>query len=187
MRVLFVENDDSFSWNVVDLLPCSRGELVLASPAEAGDRLRALGPGSLVVIGPGPKDPLRTGLVEVVQEAARLGLPLLGICLGFQALGLAFGARLVRTAPVHGKHSCITFRPSRLFPGIEGEHPAMRYHSLALDSIGAPLRLVAQTVDGIPMALEHERLPMAGLQFHPDSYATPSGRAMVESFFGAVR
>ena len=186
MRVLFVENEDSFSWNVVDLLPCGRDEVLLATAEEAAARLRALGPDAIVVVGPGPKDPLRTGLVEVVLEAARLGTPLLGICLGFQALGLAFGARLVRTAPVHGKRSQVSFSPSRLFPGFEGEHPAMRYHSLALEGIAAPLRLVARAADGVPMAIEHERLPMAGLQFHPDSYATPGGRAMVEAFFGAV-
>jgi anthranilate synthase/aminodeoxychorismate synthase-like glutamine amidotransferase len=189
VRVLFLENEDSFTWNVIEALPCDRSEILLR-PGRVG--LELLSPRMLeeldaVVIGPGPKDPLRAGLVSVVRAVAAVPRPLLGICLGHQALGLAYGARLVRTRPVHGKVSTIDFQRARLFPGIEGEQRVMRYHSLALAEVAPPLRVVAATKDGLPMAIEHETLPLAGLQFHPDSYATPGGRQMLAAFFEAIR
>jgi anthranilate synthase/aminodeoxychorismate synthase-like glutamine amidotransferase len=187
MRVLFLENEDSFSWNVVDALPCSRAE-VTVRPGRAAAAQSALIAGyDLVVVGPGPTDPLRAGLVGVVQSVAAAGLPLLGICLGCQALGLAFGARLERATPVHGKTSEVDFEQSRLLPGVRGPHTVMRYHSLALAGVGPPLRVFAATRDGVPMAIEHATLPLAGLQFHPDSYATPRGREMFAAYFEAVR
>ncbi len=185
-RVLFAENDDSFSWNVVECLPVPR-ESVRLVPG----RLLAGHPGDLrgadvLVIGPGPTDPVRAGLVGLVEAANRAGVPVLGICLGHQALGLRFGARLVRVPPVHGHVTPVAFGPSRWFPGCEGVHPAMRYHSLALADVPPPLRVVATTADGIPMAIEHPARPLAGLQFHPDSHGTPGGRAIVAAFFRAA-
>jgi anthranilate synthase/aminodeoxychorismate synthase-like glutamine amidotransferase len=187
MRVLFLENEDSFSWNVVEILPFDRGDICIRSGRDASTDSRLLEDFDAVVIGPGPTDPIRAGIVEVVRAAAQVRLPLLGICLGHQALGLAFGARLVGTYPTHGKQSTIVFGPSRLFPGSCGQQIVMRYHSLSLTEVVTPLRVIAATADGIPMAVEHESLPMAGLQFHPDSYATPRGRQIVAEFFEAVR
>jgi len=184
VRVLFLENDDSFTWNVVEALPCRRSDVVLR-PGRLG--VPALDGVDAVIVGPGPTDPVRAGLVGAVRAVAAARRPLLGICLGHQALGLAFGARLIRSAPVHGKVSTVHFAPSRLFPGIAGPEPVMRYHSLALADVAPPLRVVAATDDGLPMAIEHESLPMAGLQFHPDSYATPHGREMIAAFFEAAR
>jgi len=123
----------------------------------------------------------------VVQSAVLRRLPLLGICLGHQALGLAFGAKLIRVAPVHGKQSAITFSRSRLFPSFVGRQTMMRYHSLALTGIAAPLHIIAQTDDGIAMAVEHESLPMAGLQFHPDSFASPRGKELIANFFECLK
>ena len=185
VRVLFLENEDSFTWNVVESLPFPRRDVCLRSGAPslwAATRLLASAPWS----GPGPTDPLRAGIVDIILAVARARLPLLGICLGHQALGLAYGARLVRVHPAHGKRSTIRFSRSRLFPSIQGSRVVMRYHSLALAAVREPLRVVAQTRDGIPMAIEHETLPMAGLQFHPDSYGTPRGLQMVADFFQAV-
>ena len=110
-----------------------------------------------------------------------------GICLGFQSIGLAFGASLVRTRPAHGMTSTALFTPSRLFPGFVGPQTVMRYHSLSLSAVCLPLRVVASTEDGIPMAVEHDWLPIAGVQFHPDSYATPHGTGMFEAFFESIR
>lgn len=186
MRVLFVENDDSFSLNVVESLPVERGDVHVRPGREVARDSGSLDGADVVVVGPGPTDPVRAGIVGVVQAAARRRLPMLGICLGHQALGLAFGAELVRVLPVHGKQSAITFSRSRLFPSFVGRQIMMRYHSLALIGIEAPLRVIAQTDDGIPMAIEHETLPMAGLQFHPDSFASPRGKELVADFFESV-
>ena len=182
MRVLFLENDDSFSWNVVDALPFAREEIEVRPGREPG----ALRGFDALVIGPGPTDPERAGLVSVVREAARLALPTLGVCLGHQAIGVAFGAVVARATPVHGKPSVAVFRPSSRFPGTVGPRVVMRYHSLSLTGVRPPLRVVAETGDGVVMAVEHESLPMAGVQFHPDSCGTPDGRAMFADFFGAL-
>jgi anthranilate synthase/aminodeoxychorismate synthase-like glutamine amidotransferase len=186
VRVLFVENDDSFSLNVVESLPVDRGDVVLRPGREVARDLASLDGVDLVVVGPGPTDPVRAGIVGVVQAAAGRRLPLLGICLGHQALGLAFGAKLIRVPPVHGKPSAIVFSRSRLFPSFVGRQTMMRYHSLALTGIETPLHVIAQTDDGIAMAIEHEALPMAGLQFHPDSFASPQGEELIADFFGSA-
>lgn len=177
-RVLFIENHDSFSWNVLDALPFSRSEIELISASQA---MGALDRVDVVVLGPGPKDPIRAGLVELVHEVARRRLPFLGVCLGHQALGLAFGSTLVRSTPSHGKRATAHFSQSRSFP--EGDFEVMRYHSLSLTEVGAPLKVVATLSDGTVMAVEHESLPMAGLQFHPDSFGTPRGREIIAAFF----
>ena len=244
MRILFLENHDSFSWNVIDALPVERSEITVVStnpPQAVGhqnqsegsvgfssrdltpglqaelveafpsfqvkepfDKLRVkllegqigtkggyspIRPGDFdcLIIGPGPTDPIRVGLIDIVRQAAALKVPTLGICLGHQAIGLAFGATLIRTHPVHGKRSEVTFRQSRLLPNTTGSHTVMRYHSLSLSNICTPLRVIATTHDSIPMAIEHESLPIAGLQFHPDSYGTQRGRAMLADFFEAIR
>ncbi len=180
--IVFVENDDSFSWNVIDSLPFDRDAVAVI---QGGD---AVPTGAVaIVIGPGPLDPLRSPhLVDTVRWAASHRIPLLGVCLGHQAIGVAFGGRLVRTEPVHGKRSSVRFAPSRLFPGIEGEVEVMRYHSLVVQELGDPLRVVAATVKGLCMAIEHATLPIAGVQFHPDSFGTPRGREILHAFFRAV-
>lgn len=178
MRVVFVENDDSFSFNVVDLLP--RGvEVVRAADAPA----RVEG-ADVVVIGPGPTDPRRAGLVSLVERTVRAGTPLLGICLGHQALGLALGASLVRSTPAHGKVATMEVSGSRYLPA--GRHEVMRYHSLSLSEVPAALRVVGRLDDGTVMAIEHPSLPLLGLQFHPDSYATPRGHEFVDAFFRSL-
>ena len=159
----------------------TEGEIDAAFAAIAKRGARGL------VIGPGPTDPIRAGLVDIIKQAAEVKLPTLGICLGYQAIGLAFGAKLVRTHPTHGKRTDIEFSASRLLPSIAGQQTVMRYHSLSLTDIDSPLRVVARTSDGIPMALEHESLSIAGFQFHPDSYGTENGRAMITSFFEGIK
>ncbi len=185
MRVAFVENEDSFTWNVVDLLPVPRSAVTLVRGGTA-EAHRVSGTCDVAVIGPGPMDPERAGLVSLVRELVERGTPVLGICLGHQALGLAFGATLVRSTPSHGKVATARFLPSRSFPGVDGPHEVMRYHSLSLASVPSPLRVVAALEDGTPMAIEHEHRRAAGLQFHPDSHGTPEGRRLVEAFFFAV-
>lgn len=187
MRVLLAENDDSYTWNVLDALPFAREEVAVL-PGRAVGAAPDLAAGyDAVVLGPGPTDPERAGLLGVVRGAAARRQPLFGVCLGFQAIGLAFGARVVRARPAHGVESEVEFRPSRCLPGIVGRQSVMRYHSLALADVAEPLSVFAATDDGLPMALEHATLPIAGVQFHPDSYATPQGRRMFAAFFAGLR
>lgn len=178
VRVVFVENDDSFSFNVVDLLPA--GVEVVRGVAA----LEAVRHADAVVLGPGPTDPERAGLVSLVRQVLTAQTPLLGICLGHQALGLAFGATLVRSTPAHGKVATMQVEASRFLPA--GAHEVMRYHSLSLTEVPAPLRVTARLDDGTVMAVEHESLPVLGLQFHPDSYATPGGRGFIDAFFRSL-
>ena len=177
--ILFVENDDSFSWNVLETLPFPREAVRVVRAAEA---LAALGSDiEQVVVGPGPMDPQRAGLIPLVHEVARRGLPYLGVCLGHQALGLAFGAQLTRSTPTHGKRAWATFGASRAFAHVQGRLEVMRYHSLSLSEVKAPLRVIASLDDGTVMAIEHETLPMVGVQFHPDSFGTPRGRELLKT------
>jgi anthranilate synthase component 2 len=180
---LFIENDDSFSWNLVDALPLTRAELRVVSGRDRAEILPAIARARAVVLGPGPTDPCRAGLLEYVARAAETGTPLLGICLGHQAIGAAFGASVVRVRPCHGEVDTVHFEESRAFPGCVGEHEGMRDHSLALEDVRPPLRVIARTAEGIVMGVEHETLPIAGLQFHPDSYATPQGPDLLAAFF----
>lgn len=180
VRAVFIENDDSFSNNVIDLLPLE----VHVVSSRAPNVREIVSEAEALIIGPGPLDPLRAGLVPLVSLAAARRIPTLGICLGHQALGLAFGATLRRSPPAHGKRAIAHISTSARFPS--GAFEVMRYHSLSLTNVGAPLRVVATLNDGTVMAVEHETLPLAGLQFHPDSYGTPEGRRLVESFFRSL-
>lgn len=184
VRVVFVENRDSFSFNLLDLLPFERHDVnVVEGNTERTST--ALEGAELLIIGPGPMDPQRVGLVRLVELAANRSLPTLGICLGHQAIGLAFGAQLVRSTPSHGKKATAQFRHSTRF--LDGEFEVMRYHSLSLREVKSPLTVVASLEDGTVMAVEHAQLPIAGLQFHPDSHGTPEGRRLVEAFVASVR
>ncbi len=185
-RVLFVENGDSFSFNVLEALPVARREAAIVNAAEALEVLAHETP-TWAVLGPGPFDPLAAGLVPVVAALAEARVPTLGICLGHQAIGVHFGAALASVVPHHGVRDDVRFERSRLLPHFFGHARVMRYHSLALvDPLPPCLRAVARTADGTVMALEHTTLPMLGLQFHPDSFATNSGEAMIRDFVRAA-
>jgi anthranilate synthase/aminodeoxychorismate synthase-like glutamine amidotransferase len=178
VRVVFVENDDSFSFNVVDLLP-SGVELVRGSAAA-----HAVVGADVVVIGPGPTDPHRAGLVTLVHQVLIAKTPMIGICLGHQALGLACGALVQRSTPAHGKVARMHVEASRFLPA--GQHEVMRYHSLSLSAVKGPLKVTGWLDDGTVMAVEHETLPVLGLQFHPDSWATPGGQGFIDAFFRSL-
>ena len=139
-----------------------------------------------IVISPGPGTPARAGRIIDLIRSSR-ATPLLGVCLGHQAIGEAFGARVVRDAvPVHGKVSAVAHCGERLFAGCASPMRTTRYHSLVVDPATLPddFTVDARTEDGVVMAISHRTLPIFGIQFHPESYGTEGGDALIANFLG---
>jgi len=188
MSVLLIDNFDSFTYNLYQYLGELTDEVeVFRNNAIPLDRIRA-GDFSHIVISPGPGDPTDPeyfgATAQVIQEFHR-AYPLLGICLGHQGIGAAFGAKVVK-APVimHGKTSTFGHSGQGLFTGLPDEITAMRYHSLVVDPKSLPRSLVidATADDGSIMAFHHPNYPVFGLQFHPESFGTAEGKALLANF-----
>jgi anthranilate synthase component 2 len=186
MRLAMIDNYDSFTYNLVQYL----GELgaqveVFRNDAIGVEALLARRPQG-VVIAPGPGEPGAAGIsVETVHACARRSLPLLGVCLGHQAIGLAFGGRIVRARSVmHGKLSSIQHDGRGLFAGIESPFEATRYHSLVIEPESCPavLEVTARTADGEIMGVRHREKPIEGVQFHPESILTLVGKPLLQRF-----
>jgi anthranilate synthase/aminodeoxychorismate synthase-like glutamine amidotransferase len=186
-RVLFVDNFDSFSYNVVHLL-ASAG----ASPDVLLNDDSRLAPPVLasyeaLVVGPGPGRPEHAPqMMAVLREAIERGMPVLGVCLGLQAIGAAFGATVTH-APrlMHGKTSRIAHDGSGVFAGLESPLTATRYHSLCLDPASIPGEVVVNARsedDGIVQGIAHRELPVHGVQFHPESVLSERGTTIVANF-----
>lgn len=183
--VLVIDNYDSFTYNLVQYL----GELGAAPEVCRNDRItvdeiRELRP-ERVIISPGPGIPERAGVsVEVVRQLAGHA-PILGVCLGHQAIGFAFGGRITR-APylLHGKTSEICHDARTIFQGLPYRFQATRYHSLIVEksSLPASLEISATTPDGLIMGLRHREFPVEGVQFHPESVMTEHGKTIIENF-----
>ncbi|GAA2895096.1 aminodeoxychorismate/anthranilate synthase component II [Microbacterium esteraromaticum] len=199
VRVLVVDNHDSFVHTLIGYLRELGAEVVMVEADVAGDAadaavrrhwLTLLQEFDAVMISPGPGAPGDAGAsIAVVHLAAETGTPLLGVCLGHQAIGEAFGG-VVSGAPelMHGMVSQVTHDSSTLFEGIPSPFAAGRYHSLALDGTALPavLRVTARAEHGTIMAVEHESLPIAGVQFHPESVLTESGHRMLANWLASV-
>ena len=185
--ILLVDNYDSFTWNLAQALGGIAGAAprVVRNDAITVEEMRAL-PLTHLVISPGPGDPDQAGVsLSAIAALAPLGLPILGVCLGHQAIGQAFGGRVVRAPRVmHGKTSPVLHDGAGLFAGLRSPLPAARYHSLIVEerSLPACLRPTARTAEGELMALSHRELPVFGLQFHPESYLTPDGERLLANF-----
>ena len=186
MRVAIVDNYDSFTYNLVQYL----GELgaqvdVVRNDAVEAEALLATRPDA-VVISPGPGDPDDAGIsLDVVKLCARTRIPLLGVCLGHQAIGQAYGGRVIRApVPMHGKLSEITHTGKGVFKGLPRKFEATRYHSLIVERKGLPadLAVTARTADGLVMGLQHKTHPVHGVQFHPESIASEHGHALLANF-----
>jgi anthranilate synthase component II len=187
---LLIDNYDSFTYNLRHFL----GELgveveVVRNDVLTAEEAMAKKPEG-IVISPGPCDPDRAGIcLEVVRLAADRA-PLLGVCLGHQCLGQAFGGTVVRApAPMHGKVSAIAHDGSRLFDGIPSPFSATRYHSLTMarDDLPDCFDVTAESDDGVIQGLAHRSLPMFGVQFHPESIASEHGHALLQNFIDAAR
>ncbi len=186
---LLIDNYDSFSYNLYQLL----GEIspdikVIRNNELTVEEIRDLKP-DRIVISPGPGRPENAGvIVDVVKKLAG-EVPILGVCLGHQAICMAFGGVITYAKELmHGKQSEVTFdEDCELFRGLPKTGKVARYHSLALDPTTKPecLRVTAETADGEVMAVQHKEYPVYGLQFHPESIMTPEGKQMLRNFIGA--
>jgi anthranilate synthase component 2 len=181
---LLIDNYDSFTYNLFHYLGELGAEVVVrrndAFTVEAALALKPQG----IVLSPGPSDPDRAGIcLDLVRRAG--SVPILGVCLGHQAIGQACGGRVVRAPmPMHGKLSAIRHDGTGVFSGLANPFQATRYHSLIGEraSLPAALRVTAETEDGIIMGLAHRERPIHGVQFHPESIASEGGHALLANF-----
>jgi anthranilate synthase/aminodeoxychorismate synthase-like glutamine amidotransferase len=188
MRVLVVDNYDSFTYNLVQYLGELGAELeVVRNDHATVDDLLLRGH-DRVIVSPGPCTPNEAGIsLEAVKRFPAAGIPTLGVCLGHQALVQAFGGRVVRHQPVHGKTSVIEHDGRTIFHGLSGRLEVARYHSLVVDpELPAELEQSAQG-DGVVMAVRHRELPAEGVQFHPESILTDQGRQLLANFLSGAR
>jgi anthranilate synthase component II len=190
--LLLIDNYDSFTYNLAHYL----GELGAEVDVRRNDALSAddaikLKP-SHIVLSPGPCTPNEAGIcLDVIARAAVAKIPLLGVCLGHQAIGQAFGGKVARApTPMHGKVSKVVHKNESVFRGLPSPFTATRYHSLIVekDSFPDALAPTAETEEGgINMGLRHKNLPIHGVQFHPESIATEHGHALLKNFLTAAR
>ena len=188
--LLLIDNYDSFTYNLVHYL----GELGADIEVRRNDKISvadalALKP-KAIVLSPGPCTPTEAGIcLDLVAAAAEHKVPLLGVCLGHQTIGQAFGGVVKRAPlPMHGKLSTIKTARKGLFKGLPKSLEVTRYHSLIVEraTLPASLEITAETDDGLIMGLQHRELPIHGVQFHPESIASEHGHAMLANFLEAA-
>ena len=191
MRTLVIDNYDSFTYNLVQYL----GELGAEIVVRRNDAVTVAEVGGMapsgIVLSPGPCTPAEAGVTVEVIRAWGASIPILGVCLGHQAIGEAYGGKVVRAArPVHGKTSRITHDGTGLFAGLPSPLEVGRYHSLVVerDSLPASLEVVATAADDPREihALRHATHPVWGVQFHPESVLTPNGKQLLRNFLGQL-
>ncbi|KIR03024.1 Anthranilate synthase, amidotransferase component [Lachnospiraceae bacterium TWA4] len=188
--ILLIDNYDSFSYNLYQLVGSINPDIkVIRNDAFNIEEIRNLKP-NRIILSPGPGRPEDAGVcMDVVKELGSK-IPILGVCLGHQAICSAFGATVSYAKELmHGKQSMTMVDiESTLFKGCENEIPVARYHSLAAIEQTLPncLKVTAKTVDGEIMAVEHKKFPIYGVQFHPESIMTPDGMKMLENFIGSL-
>jgi len=183
--LLLIDNYDSFVHNLARYfveLGCETS--VVRNDAVTVAEVRELAP-SAIVISPGPRTPDEAGVSMGLIREFGPSIPILGVCLGHQAIAAALGGQVIRAdEPVHGRTSWVRHDERRLFAGLPNPLRATRYHSLIVDEVTLPSDLIvtARTEDGVPMGLEHERWPLFGVQFHPESVLSQGGRSLLGNF-----
>jgi anthranilate synthase component 2 len=184
-RVLVVDNYDSFTFNLVQYLR----ELGAAVVVERNDSLTvddiARADPAAIVMSPGPRIPEEAGVCVELVGTLGARIPMLGVCLGHQAIGVAYGAQVVRApAVVHGKVGAVHHNGAGVLHGLDDPFMATRYHSLVVSTVGLPdvLEATAWSDDGLIMAMRHRTFPVEGVQFHPESVGTPVGHALLRNF-----
>lgn len=188
--ILAIDNLDSFTFNIVQAVQALGEDVVVRRSKDIGlsyiERIRPRG----IIISPGPGRPEAAGISVDVIKIFYKRLPILGVCLGHQCIAYAFGGRIIHAKEImHGKLSFVTHNGSKLFKGTPERFRAVRYHSLAVEGSSLPcdLRVCATSDDGEIMAIEHKSLPLYGLQFHPESIATPCGQDLIRNFVEITR
>lgn len=186
LMLVLIDNYDSFTYNLVQYFGDLGAEAVIfRNDRKSAAEIIGMAP-SGIVISPGPSDPDHAGIcLELIGLAAAHDIPLLGVCLGHQAIGQYFGGRVVRAPqPMHGKMSQITHAGDGVFESVPSPYTVARYHSLIVARDGLPscLAVTAETEDGLIMGLRHREKPIHGVQYHPESIATEHGHALLGNF-----
>jgi anthranilate synthase/aminodeoxychorismate synthase-like glutamine amidotransferase len=189
--LLLLDNYDSFTWNLAQYLAELGAEVEVRMNDEVDAQWCAGRGFEAIVVSPGPGRPEAAGIsLALIRVAAARRLPLLGVCLGHQALAQAWGASIVHAPSLmHGKTSPIVHDGLGLFAGLAPDFPATRYHSLTVDeaTLDGSFRITARTPEGVIMGLEHRHLPLYGVQFHPESVLTLEGQRLLGNFLGLAR
>jgi anthranilate synthase component 2 len=183
--VTLIDNYDSFTFNLVHYLGALGADVSVWRNDEISVAEVVAARPDAIVLSPGPCTPNEAGLCLDLVRAASGSTPLLGVCLGHQAIGQAFGGEIVRAAaPMHGKLSRISHNATGIFRGINGPFQATRYHSLLIDRESSPadLEITAETEDGAIMGVAHRSLPVHGVQFHPESILSEHGHLILKNF-----
>ena len=189
MKVLFVNNKDSFVWNLVDYVSIFEPDTVVVPNTISLKEVEKINPDA-ILISPGPGHPANPkdigSCLEIIRET---GVPLLGVCLGHQAIAVAFGGEVSHSpsGPLHGKTSIITHNCNSIYLGLPNPLVGGRYHSLSITRLPNELEVTARTDDGIIMGIKHRKRPIYGLQFHPESVLTPEGLKIIENFLRMAR
>ncbi len=181
--ILFIDNQDSFVWNLVDYVSQFHPETEVVANRIEPTRVKEIDPRG-IVISPGPGHPANPRDIGSCIEIMRRfeGTPILGVCLGHQAIHLAYGGTINRTTPVHGKASEIFHDGLGIFRGLKNPLEGGRYHSLAVERLAPPLGISALTAEGVVMGVRHRTLPLEGVQFHPESVLTPQGKRLISNW-----
>ncbi|MFB3765519.1 MAG: aminodeoxychorismate/anthranilate synthase component II [Methanotrichaceae archaeon] len=185
--ILFVDNQDSFVWNLVDYVSQFYENTVVRTNTIKLSEVESMNPLG-IVISPGPGHPANArdigSCLNIIKHFGKT--PILGVCLGHQAVNLAYGGTIAHTRPLHGKTSQIKHDGKGIFRGIESPLTGGRYHSLAIEKLALPLEISAVTPDGVIMGIRHKTLPANGLQFHPESVLTPEGKRIISNWIEDV-
>ena len=181
-RVLVIDNYDSFTYNLVQYLGELGAELEVMRNDEPGVLEREP---DRVVVSPGPCTPNEAGVsMDAIRSFAERGTPVLGVCLGHQALGQVFGGKVIRHQPIHGKTATVEHDGRTIFSGLPDQIEVARYHSLVVDDDVPDVLEVSASGGGVVMGLRHKTLPAEGVQFHPESILTPEGMQILRNFLG---
>jgi anthranilate synthase component 2 len=188
--LLLIDNYDSFTYNLVHYLGELGADVLVRRNDEISVTEALVMNAEGIVLSPGPCTPNEAGICLDLVREANGRLPILGVCLGHQAIGQAYGGRIVRAqAPMHGKLSRIYHTGKGVFRGLNNTFEATRYHSLTIapESMPAELEVTATTDDGVVMGVMHTSLPVHGVQFHPESIASENGHALLQNFLTLAR